>query len=130
LTAEHQTPGFDDVTITDDRGTNYILRLAYLPIPFEQSGQVARLGLHLLPPPARECAWLELRNRDGATTRLWPSKRSTARVGVPTPVSGSPAERELSQRALSVIDIYLSWTDEDFLRQHCAAAIAKAAEVR
>jgi len=130
LTAEHQTPGFDDLTITDDRDTNYILRLAYLTIPFELSGQVTRLDLRLLPAPARECAWLELRNRDGATTRLWPAKRSTARVGVPTPVSGSPAERELSQQAMSVIDIYLSWTDEDVLRQYCAAAIAKVAEVR
>jgi len=128
-----RTPGFDDLTITDDRGTNYTLRVEYLSIPVGQSGQPARLHLHLVPAPARECAWLELRNRDGATTRLWPSRRPTVRVGVPTPVSGSPAERELSHRALSAIAMHLSAIGEDgaeFFRQQCAAAIAKAAEVR
>jgi hypothetical protein len=133
LRATRQTPGFDDVTITDDRGTNYTLHVEYLSIPFGQPGQPERLHLRLVPAPARECAWLELRNQDGATTRLWPSRRLTVRVGVPTPVSGSPAERELSHQALSAIAMYLYMTGDDgaeFLRRHCAAALAKAAEVR
>jgi hypothetical protein len=126
-----RTPGFDDLTITDDRGTNYTLRVEYLTIPIGQPGQPARLHLHLVPAPARACAWLELRNRDGATTRLWPSGRPTVRVGVPTPASGSPAERELSHRALSIIAMHLSAIGEEgaeFFRQQCAAALAKAAK--
>jgi hypothetical protein len=130
LSAAHQTPGFDDVTVTDDHGTNYILRLESLSVPFGQSGEAERLRLRLVPVLARECGWLDLRNRDGATTRLWPSGRPSVRVGAPTPVAGSPAERELTEQALSVIEIYLSWTDEDFLRQQCATAIAKVTEVR
>jgi hypothetical protein len=131
--AGDQTPRFDDVTITDDRGTNYTLRVLYLSIPLGQSGQPARLHLHLVPAPVRACAWLELRNRDGATTRLSPSRRPIVRVGVPTPASGSPAERELSHWALSIIAMHISTIGEEgaeFFRQQCAAALATAAEVR
>ena len=133
LAAEHQTPGFDDVTITDDRGTHYTLRIGYLSISAGQSGQPARLRLSLVPAPARDRAWLELRNREGATTRLWPSGRRSVRVGMPTPLAGSVAERELCHRALSIIAMHLSSNSDAgawFFRQQCAAALAEAAEVR
>jgi hypothetical protein len=133
LAVDRQMARLDDVTITDDRGTRYTVHLEYLRVRYGQSGQPKRLQLRLVPAPARECVWLELRNRDGATTRLWPSRRPTVRVGVPTPVSGSPAERELSHQALSLISMRLDTTGDDgaeFLRQQCAVALARAAELR
>jgi hypothetical protein len=132
LASDRQTR-FDDLTITDDLGTNYTLSVLYWSISYRQSGQPERWHLRLVPAPAHECAWLELRNRDGVTTRLWPSRRPTVRVGVPTPLSGSLAERDLSHRALSLISMYLSTPGDagaEFLRQQCAAAIAEAEEVR
>lgn len=130
---DRRRTGFDDVTITDDRGTHYTLHVEFAVLTMGQPDMPERLRLGLVPAPARECAWLELRNRDGDTTRLVPSRRPSVRVGVPTPVPGSPAERELSHLALSIISMHLGSAGEagmDFFRQQCAAALARAAELR
>jgi hypothetical protein len=55
------------------------------------------------------------------------------RVGQLTPVAVSPAERELTDQALSLIELQLTSTGElpvDILRQRCSAALARMEEIR
>jgi hypothetical protein len=54
-------------------------------------------------------------------------------VGQLTPVAVSPAERELTDQALSLIELQLTGAgelSEDILRQRCSAALAKMEEIR
>jgi hypothetical protein len=66
-------------------------------------------------------------------TRLLPSARPAVRVSQLTPTSESPAERELADRALALIELHLSNAGhvvEDLLRGQCAAALARASEMQ
>ena len=126
----------DEITVVDDRGANYALR------PQGGSGRVGPSGepvgprsvrFWLDPVPRRGTGWLELRGRDGAATRLLPSAHPAVRVGQLTPVAVSPAERDLTDQALSLIELQLTSTGElpvDILRQRCSAALAKMEEIR
>jgi hypothetical protein len=125
-----------EITVVDDRGASYALR------PQGGSGRVRPSGepagprsvrFWLDPVPRREVGWLELRGQDGAVTRLLPSARLAVQVGQLTPVAVSPAERELTDQALSLIELQLTSTGElpeDILRQRCSAALAKTEEIR
>jgi len=89
--------------------------------------------LELDPVPERGVGWLELRSQDGAATRLLPSARPAVRVGQLTPTAVSPAERELSDQALWLIELQLTnagQVAEDILRQRCSAALARTAEIQ
>jgi hypothetical protein len=101
--AAHQLPALDDVTVTDDHGTRYLLHSAGI----SWTGEVW-VSLHLDPVPARDRGWLELRNRHGSTTRLLRSGRPTVRVAMPTPLPDT--ERALSQ-ARSAIECQLLGID-------------------
>ena len=125
---------FDDVVVTDDQGTRYGLRLEGSSGMGQQPGEARapvwlRLGLD--PVPARTCRWLELRNQEGAATRLLPSARTAVRVSQPAAAAGSPAERELAGQALGLIDLQLiAAGQDDAIARRCAAALARAAEIR
>lgn len=136
--AEAEMPRFDDVVVADDRGTSYSLHIESGSIPREEPGQVRgpiELRLRLDPVPARESGWLELRGQDRSVTRLWPSARSAVRVSQLAPAPGSPAERKLSELALSLIQLHLAEVGQDaetknILSQRCSAALARTAEIR
>jgi hypothetical protein len=129
---------FDDVVVADDQGTRYALSFESGSIPSKGPGQVREpmeLRLGLDPVPARECSWLELRGQDGSATRLLPSARPGLRVGRLAPAAGSPAERELSEQALSLIQLHLAGVGqdaetEDVLSRRCSAALARTAQIR
>jgi hypothetical protein len=89
--------------------------------------------LKLDPVPGRGVGWLELRSPSGAATRLLPSAHPAVRIGQLTPVAVSPAERDLSDQALWLIELQLTSTGEvaeDILRQRCSAALARTAEIQ
>ena len=126
----------DEITVVDDRGADYALR------PQGGSGRVGPSGepagsrsvrFWLDPVPRREVGWLELRGQDGAAARLLPSARPAVRVGQLTPVAVSLAERELTDQALSLIELQLTGTGEladDILGQRCPAALAAMEQMR
>jgi hypothetical protein len=61
-------PTFDDVTVTDDRGTTYALKVAGIAgYPVEPGPEPRPVGVifRLEPAPAREAAWIELRADNG-----------------------------------------------------------------
>jgi hypothetical protein len=121
---------FEDVIVVDDRGARYALRCETMS--GTQGGPMS-VSLELDPVPERGVGWLELRSQDGAATRLLPSARPAVRVGQLTPVAVSPAERELSDQALRLIELRLTKADqvaEDILRQRCSAALARTAEIQ
>lgn len=126
----------DDVTIVDDREATYAFRPEGMSGRHGPSGEPAgpmSVSLRLDPVPGREVGWLELRNRDGATTRLLPSARPAVRVGRPTWTAMSPAERELLDQALRLIELQLTSAGEvadDILRQCCSAALARTAQIQ
>jgi hypothetical protein len=122
----------DEIAVADDKGVRYALR------PEGMSGRHGRAEpvsvlLRLDPAPGRSAAWLELRGQAGPATRLLPSARRGIAIGPLAPAAGSPAERELWDRALSLIAVELgndAGAREDILRQHCSAALARTAELR
>ncbi len=125
----------DDVTIVDDQGARYALRPAGMSGKRRRSGEPdgpVSVRLRLEPVPGRQVRWLELRGQDGTATRLLPSAHAAVLVGQLAPVAANPAERELSDRALWLIELQLTSADlaEDVLRQRCAAALARAAEIQ
>ena len=93
-------PAFGDVTVTDDRGTTYALKVrgtgGHSGQPDEEPEPV-RVIFRLEPAPAREAAWIELRAHDGPTTRLVTSPRAAVHVSDVTPVSA--AEKDLEDLA-------------------------------
>jgi hypothetical protein len=136
--AHSEMPQFDDVVVADDRGTRYTLSVESGVILREKRGQVrgpVELRLRLDPLPARESAWLELRGQDRSVTRLLPSAGTGVRVSHLAPAPGSPAERELSDLAISLIELQLAWVGQDaetkdILSQRCSAALARTAQIR
>lgn len=136
MTTMRTLAGPDEMTVVDDRGANYALR------PQGGWGRVGPSGepvgprsvrFWLDPVPGREVGWLELRRQDGAATRLLRSARPAVQVGQFTPVAVSPAERELTDQALSLIELQLTSTGEppqDILRQHCSAALARMEQIQ
>ena len=80
--------GLEDLTVLDDRGTGYTFHYASI---FSSAHRPVRLRLRIEPTPPCGCAWIELRNQHGDTTRLLPSPHRTARVGSPVPTTDSPA---------------------------------------
>ncbi len=127
--------GPGDLTVIDDRGARYALHPGGMWGKFGPSGGPAgplSVGLGLDPVPGREVRWLELRSQNGAATRLVRSARPTVRISQLTPVTVSPAERDLSDQAFGLMELHLASTEvaEDFLRQRCSAARARIAEIQ
>jgi len=136
-TVDEQALRFDDVVVTDDREVTHALSFESGTIPRTQPGQVRGpiwLRLRLDPAPARECGWLELRNRDGSATRLLPSARPPVRVSQVAPAPGNPVEQELSELARSLIGVQLAGIGQDaegadILAERCSAALGRPTEM-
>ncbi|MGE5289705.1 MAG: hypothetical protein ACM3ML_21435 [Micromonosporaceae bacterium] len=134
--ARYRAPRFDDVAVTDDRGTRYTLSVRMMGGAFRRSGEAMgpmSLGFELDPVPGREVGWLELRSQDGSATRLLPSARPAVRVSQVARAAGNRAERALSEQALSLIELKLAAPGEaaqDILSEHCSEALARAAEIQ
>jgi hypothetical protein len=136
--AHSDVPRFDDLVLADDRGATYTLSVESEHIPREIPGMVRgpielRLALDRVPPS--DCEWLELRNEAGSATRLIRSAQPAIRLAEPEPAAGSPAERELSDQALSLIGFEFAEAGQkseagSILRQQCAAVVARVAEIR
>jgi hypothetical protein len=122
-------PTFDDVTVTDDRGTAYALKVAgmagYSVPPDPEPGPVGVI-FRLEPAPAREVAWIELRADNGPATRMVPSPRAVAHVSDVTSVSA--AENDLEDLARGLIGTRLAGSPVT-LRQR-SIALARAAAIR
>jgi hypothetical protein len=98
-----QIASFGDVTVTDNRGTAYALKVAGMEGHGRQPDaepRPVRVHFRLEPPPAREADWVELRGHDGSTARLVPSPRAAAHVSKLTPVSAAPNDLEDLARRL------------------------------
>jgi hypothetical protein len=122
-------PAFDDVTVTDDRGTTYALKVAGMagyPVPPGPEPRPVGVIFRLEPAPAREVAWIELRADNGSATRLVPSPRAAVHVSDVTPVSA--AENDLEDLARWLIGTRLGGAEVG-LRQR-SIALARAAAIR
>jgi hypothetical protein len=122
-----QIAAFDDVTVTDSRGTAYALKVAGM----ERRGgrpDAEPIGVRcwVNPPPAREADWVELRGHDGSTARLVPSPRAAVHVSDVTPVSA--AANELEDLARRLIGTRLAGSPSG-LRER-SIALARAAAIR
>jgi hypothetical protein len=131
-TALRNLAGPDEIAVVDDRGANYALRPQGGSSRIGPSGELAgprSVRFWLDPVPRRGVGWLELRRQDGTATRLLASARPAMRVGQLTPVPLSPAERELTDQALSLIELQLTSAGEP-LGQRCSAVLAELEEAQ
>jgi hypothetical protein len=126
----------DEIAVVDDRGASYALRPqggSSKPGPSGEPAGHRSVRFWLDPLPRRGTGWLELRGQDGAAARLLPSARPAVRVGQLAPVTVSPAERELTDLAMSLIELQLTSTGElpqDVRGQRCSAALARMEEIQ
>jgi hypothetical protein len=89
--------------------------------------------LRLDPVPGHGITWLELRRQDGSAIRFLPSPRPAVQVSQLAQAPASPAERELLNLALFLIESHLNAASEaagELLTRECSAALARAAELR
>jgi hypothetical protein len=124
-----KVPAFDDVTVTDDRGTTCALKAWGMQGNGGQADAEPRpiaVIFRLDPPPAQEAAWVELRHEDGSATRLVTSPRAAVHVSDVTAVSA--AERDLADLARWLIGARLAGSSVG-LRQR-SIALARAAAIR
>ena len=134
--AFHQVPVLNDITAVDERGANYALRVNVMSGSGEKSTETAwpiAMRLLLDPVPEREAGWLELRGQNGTAARLLPSTRVAARVDRLRPTAVSPAERELSELALSLITLSSGGdtaTVASAVRRRCSVILARSAELQ
>jgi len=123
----------DDVAVIDDQGAPYALHPSEMSGKHGPSGETAgpmSVRLRLDPDPGREIRWIELRSQDRAATRLLRSTRPAMRVGQLTPMTVSPAERELSDQAFWLMELHVSNVGEHVLRQRCSAALTRVGEIQ
>lgn len=91
-----------DITVVDDQGATHTLRVLRGSVP---PGPLPRsLWFGVDPVPGRGIEWLELAGQNGTATRLLRSPRAMVRLGKLTPVTASPAERELTPGWASMLD--------------------------
>jgi hypothetical protein len=124
-----QIAAFGDVTVTDNRGIAYALKVGAMGGHGGQPDEEPRpIGVHfrLNPPPARETAWVELRGHDGPAARLVPSPRPAVHVSQVTPVSA--AANDLEDLARRLIGTRLAGSSAG-LRER-SIALARAAAIR
>jgi hypothetical protein len=124
-----QTALFDDLTVTDDRGTACALKVAGMEDHGDQpDAEPRRIGVHfwLEPPPARDADWVELRGHGGSTARLVPSPRAAVHVSHVMPVAA--AANDLEDLARQLIGARLRGFPAG-LRER-SMALARAAAIR
>jgi hypothetical protein len=124
----------DAVTLIDDQGTRYTLRVIGMsgvsPVqPGQERGLMsARLRVRPVPPLGR--GWLELRGQDGSAARLQPSPHPDVRVSRLAPMPDNAAQRELTEQARWLISLYLTGTGQDAIAPYCSAALTRAAQLQ
>lgn len=94
---------FDDVTVADNRGTAYALKVGEMDGDGGQPDaepRTIRVRFWLEPPPARDAAWVELRGHAGSAGRLVSSPRPAVQVSHVTPVSAAANDVEDLARQL------------------------------
>lgn len=127
------TPRFDDLTATDDKGVGYALRLGSGSFHFARKGDAPRRGgvsLWVDPVPPADTSWIELHAENGSASRLMPSPHAAVRVTEPVPVPASVvAERKLEELAYWLLELRHSEPSGDLSNQ-CAAAVARSAELK
>ena len=129
---QQEPPRFDDVTVTDDRGTRYGLRLEAMSDHRNQRGAAAApspVELRVEAAPAPGAAWFELRHPNGSATRLLPSPRAAVQVSQVTPTPASAAETELDELARWLIETKLASPSADLARQ-CSIVLTRAARIQ
>jgi hypothetical protein len=77
-----------DITIVDERGATYALRVQAAAGARGPSPKSIRFRVD--PTPGRGTEWLELRGQNGSAARLLPSPRAAVRIGPLTPVTAAP----------------------------------------
>jgi hypothetical protein len=122
------------VTLVDDRGTAYALRPEGVSGTPGQPLAPQSVRFRVDPVPGRGTGWIELR-QDGTAVQLLPLPlgHPPVRVGQLAQIAVSPAERELSDQALSLIALQLSngaGPLPDIVARRCSAALARTAEVQ
>lgn len=120
---------FGDVTVTDNRGTAYALKVGGMEgRGGRQDAEPRPIGVHfwVKPPPAREAGWVELRGHDGSMARLVRSPLAAVHVSDVTPVSA--AANDLEDLALRLIGTRLAGPSVG-LRER-SIALARAAAIR
>jgi hypothetical protein len=88
--AAMELPRLDDISVTDDRGARYALRLEGMSDSRHQAGAAAAaspMQIRVEPAPEPGAAWFELRHPSGPATRLLPSPQAAVRVGPVTPAA-------------------------------------------
>jgi hypothetical protein len=77
-----------DITVVDDRGTTYALRVWAASGARGPSPKSIRFRVD--PAPERGIQWIELRGQNATAARLLPSPRAAVRIGPLTPVTARP----------------------------------------
>ena len=122
-------PTFDDVTLTDDKGKAHALHvtgLAGYPVHPVPEPRPVGVTFQLVPAPAREAAWMELRADNGSATRMVASPRGAVHVSDITPVSA--AENDVEDLARWLIRIRLEGSPVGLWQR--SIALARAAAIR
>jgi len=125
-------PRLDDVTVTDDRGASYALRLDAMSDHRHQPGGTTRpspVRVRVEPPPEPGAAWFELRHPNGSAARLLPSPQAAVRVSQITPTPVSATESELVELARELIGTRLASPVADLARR-CSMVLTRIAEIR
>ena len=116
--------------LTDDAGTTYALRISGMSLGSDQERGLVSMQLAVVPVPARERGWLELRGQGGSSAaRLAPSAHPAVSVSRLAPVPDGPAGRELSELALGLIGLKLLGAGPEEMQRRCSAGLARAAEI-
>jgi hypothetical protein len=127
-------PELRDVTVTDDQGSTSAVRFGSGTGEYSQTKQrlwfEAALELDQVPGEGRR--WLDVRGRGTSVTRLLRSALAPVRVGGPSPVAGSPAERELQDMAWGVLRdcLHHDLREGPGLKRRCREVLAQTARLR
>jgi hypothetical protein len=119
------------IAAVDDQGRPYTLRRGGTSVPPGIPWIDFQFGIDPVPGP--DTRWLELSGQSGTATRLLPSARVAARAGNVTPVTGSPAERDLARRVRLIAWIWLGTPAghrDIYAREACLSLLARMAQAR
>ena len=120
-----------DIAVVDDQGRPYFLGRGATRTP--PGIPWIDFEFPVDPVPGPDTRWLELTGQSGTATRLLPSARVAARAGNVTPVTGSPAERDLARDVRSFTWIWLGTPAghrDTYAREACVSLLARTAQAR
>jgi hypothetical protein len=133
--SRHWFPELRGVTVTDDRGSTCTLH-PESGYPAREPGPGLRLRFEVAcaldQVPDGGSLWLDVQGRDASVTRLLRSGLVPVRVAGLSPVTGSPAERELRDTAWWILLGYLdkAMREGPELKRRCRDVLARTATLR